>query len=66
MSPGARGLWRTWSRDGGVGWGMASKGHGVLGKEEPECLAKNGPGEVCECARADYRWHSEQGIIGKT
>lgn len=27
------------------------KGHGVLGKEESECLAKNCPGYVCVCTR---------------
>lgn len=37
--------WRGW-----VGHGL--EGPGVLGKEEPECLAKNCPGYVCECARA--------------
>lgn len=52
MSPEARGL------SGGVeqgcrgGWGMALNGHGVLGNKEPECLAKNCPGYVCECAHA--------------
>lgn len=48
----ARELWGAWNRDGGAGWGMALKGHGVLGKEETECLAKNCPQYVCECARA--------------
>lgn len=40
-----------WSKNWGAGWGPTLKGHGVLGKEESECLAKNCPGYVCVCTR---------------
>lgn len=47
--PGGQGAFGgPWGRDGGAGQGTALRGHGVLGKEEPESLPETGPGCVCE------------------